>query len=71
MLGGIWSALRGEGDDMLVEVELLGDVGVRYHADVRVIGSHPTRVVDVCPDARGVMVSTGVRGWLTWSCCVT
>ena len=61
MLGGTWSVLRGEGDDVVVEVELLGDVGVRYHADVRVIGSHPTRVVDVCPDARGRVVSTGGR----------
>ena len=44
MLGGTWSVLRGEGDDVVVEVELLGDAGVRYHADVRVMGSHPTRV---------------------------
>jgi hypothetical protein len=41
---GAWSALRAEGDDVVVEVELLGDVGVRYHADVRLMGSHPIRV---------------------------
>ena len=71
MPGGEWSVLGGEGDEEIADVELLCDVSVGYHADVRVMGSHPTRVTDVCPDARGVMVSTGVRGLLTWSCCVT
>ncbi len=45
MLGGMWSALRGEGDDVVAEVELLCDVSVGYHADVRVMRSPPTRVV--------------------------
>ena len=61
MPGGRWSALRGEGDDVVAEVELLYDVRVRCHTDVRVMGSHPARVVDVYPDARGRVVSTGGR----------
>jgi hypothetical protein len=36
-------------------------VSVGYHADVRVMTSHPTRGIDVCPDARGRVVSTGGR----------
>ena len=36
----------GEDDDVVADVKLLCDVSVEYHADVRVVGSPPTRVVE-------------------------
>jgi hypothetical protein len=45
MPGGRWSELRGGDDDVVADVELLCDVSVGYHADVRVMRSPPTRVV--------------------------
>ena len=45
MPGGEWSVLGGEDDEVIADVELLCDVSVGYHADVRVMRSLPTRVV--------------------------